>query len=273
MAKSIYYLRMHAMMGLPQISISTAGLSQTQPSTSSDPRAVIDFVHAQSVRAIVLDTMIAGFRARELSRSARRDLAASLRRRELDFTGLDLWIPPEHYIDPINAQRAIEAVSQACELSAELAALVGARSRPIVSVLLPSDLGQPERQSLSQSAQRVGALIADHQPDHQPDHTNTGIGVGIDPCLVLMNASSPGKAITQAGANLVSARLCDVNAMGRCAVGSTGSKLDLKGYAGALVVASLQAPQDWVTLDLRQLPDPVQAIEHARHAWADAGTL
>jgi len=255
------------MLGLPEISISTAGLIVSQ----SAPKAAIDQIHTHGVRGIALDASVPDFRPRELTRSARRDLAASLRRRELEFTGLDLWIPPEHFSNPINAHRAIEAVAQAAEMSAELATLVAGRSRPIVSVLLPTDLGEPERLAIGASAQRVGALIADHQTEQAEQIA--GIGIGIDPVLILMNGHSPGKAVTHASTQLAAARLCDVNAMGRCVVGSQGAKLDLKGYAGALIVASQASAQEWITLDLRQLPDPAQAIERSTQAWTDAGTL
>jgi len=254
------------MFGLPEISISTTGL----PTGSSDPRAAIDLVASQAARGIAIDAMISGMRPRELTRSARRDIAASLRRRELEFTGLDLWIPQDHFTDPINAQRAIEATQQACEMSVEIASLVGSRSKPIVSIVLPIDLGEIERIAIGAHAQRVGATIADHQViDHESFTPTPGVGIGIDPTMILMTGNSAGKAITQAGSQLVAARLSDSSAMGRCVVGAPGSQLDLKGYAGALIVAS----QDWVTLDLRQLPEPIEAIARSRQAWVDAGTL
>lgn len=263
MAESYYYLRMHSMLGLPEISISTAGFI----GIDGAPKAAIDQVHALGVRGIAIDASVPGIRARELTRSARRDLAASLRRRELEFTGLDLWIPPEHFTDPINAHRAIEAVAQAAEMSIELATLVGGRSKPIVSVLFPENLNETDRLAIGANAQRVGAIIADHQTQ-QAEHV-AGIGIGIDPVLVLMNAQSPGKAVTQAGTDLKSVRLSDLSAMGRCVVGSQGGKLDVRGYAGALIVAS----QEWITLDVREMPDPKVAVECARQAWLEAASL
>lgn len=253
------------MFGLPQISVSAAGIA-TQ---SSDPRSTIELIETMGVRGITLDATTPSLRPREFSRSARRDLASFLRRCELEFTGLDLWIPPEHFADPLHAQRAIDAVSNACEMSAELASLLSGTSKPIVSVVLPSELSQTDRRALGDSAQRVGATIADHQVVEQPTNPTPGIAIGVDPVMVLMSGKSAGKAITHAGSQLVSARLCDVNAMGRCVVGSPGSKLDLTGYIGALIVAS----QDWITLDLRQLPDPLIASQRAIEAWTNAGKI
>ncbi len=251
------------MLGLPEFSISTAGYITPMGS----PRSVIEAIRVLGVRGIALDAAAPDFRPRELSRSARRDLAASLRRRELEFTGLDLWIPPEHFSDAIYAHRAIEAVSQAAEMSTELATLVGGRSKPVVSVVLPMEMNQTEREAIGDHAQRVGAIIADHQPG-QANHP-AGIGIGIDPAMVLMAGSSPGKAVTHAGKDLASVRLSDLSAMGRCMVGAQGSKLDVQGYAGALIVAG----QQWIVLDVRELPDPSAAADHGRRAWAQAGMI
>jgi hypothetical protein len=254
------------MLGLPEISISTAGYLAQSPS----PKAAIDEIHALGVRGITLDASAPDFRPRGLSRSARRDLAASLRRRELEFTGLDLWIPPEHFTDPTNAHRAIDALNQAAEMSSELATLVAGRSKPIVSVVLATEMNPTERAAIGANAQRVGAIIADHQPE-PPESSNhpAGIGIGIDPTMILMTGNSPGKAVTHAGKDLASVRLSDLSAMGRCVVGAPGSKLDLRSYAGALIVAG----QSWITLDLRELPEPRVAAEHARQAWADAAAI
>jgi hypothetical protein len=96
-----------------------------------------------------------------------------------------------------------------------------------------------------------------------------GIGIGIDPVFYLTDGQSPAKAITRAGTNLASARLCDTNAMGRCPINGPGAKLDLTGYAGALIVSG----QDWVTLDVRGLDDAMIGARKGIDAWRDAGTL
>ncbi len=248
------------MFDLPEISISTAGFQSEDRST----RSMISQIHSMRSRGIALDGSAPDCLARELTRSARRDLASTLRRNELDLTGLDLWIPPEHFVDQSTVQRAMDALNQAAELSSELAQLVGGRSRPIVSVILPKELPAIERSSIGSSAQRVGALIVDHQPEIE--NPIPGIRIGIDPSMILLDGRSPGKAITQAGPDLGAVRLNDMNAMGRCAIGAPGSKLDLKGFAGALLVSG----QEWITLDVREIPDPQLACQKAQHAWVQA---
>lgn len=254
------------MFGLPEIAISAAGF--TMPSGSSS-RATIDTIASLGVRGIALDGTATGMRARELTRSARRDIAAILRRSELEFAGVDLWIPPEHFTTPATAQRAMDATGQALELAGELAPLVGARSRAIVSVVLPSELSDESRQTLSAFAQQHGSVLADHAIQTEATSVHAGIAIGIDPVYYLMDGQSPAKALTRAGAQLASARLCDSSAMGRCVLGASGSKLDLTGYAGAMIVSG----QEWVTLDLRGLDDPIRATTQSINSWRDAGTI
>ncbi len=254
------------MFGLPEISVSAYGFSTP---ANPHPRAAIDAIANLGVRGITLDAARSGLRPRELGRSARRDLASLLRRVELEFTGLDLWVPPEHFNSASQSQRAIDAVGQALELAGELAPLVGGRSQAVVSVLLPTDLSADARSTLGAMAQRHGATLADHALIADGQTPTAGIGVGIDPVFYLTDGSSPAKAITRAGTNLASARLSDTTAMGRCVIGASGSKLDLTGYAGALIVSG----QDWVTLDVREMPEPGEAVAKSIEAWRDAGTL
>lgn len=254
------------MFGLPDISVSAAGFSMPP---GSPARATIDTIAALGVRGITLDATAPGLRPRELSRSGRRDIASVLRRNELELAGLDLWIPPEHFADPATSQRAIDAATQALEMASELAQLVGGRSRPVVSLVLPPELDSTARETLAAVAQRCGSTLADHAIMNEDANRPPGIGVGIDPVFYLTDGQSPAKAVTRAGDHLASARLCDTNAMGRCAVGSTGAKLDTTAYAGAMIVSG----QPWVTLDLRGLSDPTAASACAIAAWKDAGRL
>lgn len=239
-------------------------------------RERIDAIAALGVRGIALDAGAPGLRARELGRSARRDVASVLRRSELELGGLDLWIPPEHFTSPDTSERAIEAVGSALALAAELAGLVGGRSRALVSVELPADLDTGTRAVLGAEAQRCGAALADHAivPEDAPSGAEVKpvpgeVGIGIDPVAYLMAGRSAGKAVTRAGDRLASARLGDANAMGRCVLGAQGSKLDLRGYAGALIVSG----QPWVTLDARDLPEPDTAVRRGAEAWREAGTI
>ncbi|MEM7756072.1 MAG: hypothetical protein AAF297_10600, partial [Planctomycetota bacterium] len=88
-------------MNVPLPSVAVSALPALPAS-----KAAIGAVSAMGARAIQLDATRAGLRPRDLERSARRDLAATMRREELAFSGVDLWIPPHHFVDPDRADRA-----------------------------------------------------------------------------------------------------------------------------------------------------------------------
>ncbi|MEZ6163399.1 MAG: hypothetical protein R3B67_03075 [Phycisphaerales bacterium] len=75
------------MFGLPEIAVSTCGFDPS-------PRVTIETIATLGHRAVALDVTVPELRPRNLSRSARRDLAALLRKAELELAGLDLWIRP-----------------------------------------------------------------------------------------------------------------------------------------------------------------------------------
>jgi len=254
------------MIGLPEISISAAGFAMPGVFNA---RHAIEAVASLGVRGIALDATAPGVRPRELTRSARRDIASILRRLELELSGIDLWIPPAQFVDPAHSERAFDATVQALEMAHELVPLVGGRSRAVVSVVLPDDLPDTVRSTLSSVASHHGSTLADHAIMRDDTESFSGIGVGVDPVFYLTDGQSPAKAITRAGSKLVSARLCDTNAMGRCIVGGSGSKLDLMGYTGAMIVSG----QEWVTLDLRGLDHAINASRKGIEAWRNAGTI
>jgi len=102
----------------PKAALATLGLGVP------DPGAAIECASSLGIRAVSLDAAARGLRPRELSRSQRRGIAAALRRSGLDLAGLDLFIPPEHLVDPAHTSRAIGALESALTMSAEIAALL-----------------------------------------------------------------------------------------------------------------------------------------------------
>src|SRR5690606_31973157 len=96
---------LHLQLSVPvPIAISLAGLDQggAPPIVpwGAGARAAINWAAAAGWRAITLDATAPDTRSRALDNSARRDLASALRRAELAFAGLDLWIPAEHFTRP-----------------------------------------------------------------------------------------------------------------------------------------------------------------------------
>jgi len=203
-------------------------------------------------RSIQLDGAMRGLRARELDRSARRDLASVLRRVQLGFSGVDLWIPPEHFTDPRYMDRAVDAVNEAIELAAELARL-NTQPHAVVSIQLHPEVSPGVLEVLTASADRSGVLLADHQwPALKTWIPGGCAGIGIDPAAMFMSGeTAPIAAASRLGSGIISARLSDVTSAGRVAAGK--GRLDLLAYEIALSTASYSRP---LIVDLRAVAVP-----------------
>lgn len=254
----------------PTLSISIAGWSDRSAPKGDPPRARIEAVAAWGFRAVQLDAVLPGIRARDLDRSARRDLAALLRRQGLAFTGLDLFIPPVHFADPQRVDRALAAAASACELAADLARLAGNAHAGVVCTTLPEAIDPRTLDALGAAADRTGVALADlswppaSAVAERARPGGVGLGIGIDPAAVLMRGADPASAIAGLAVPVAAARLSDVSAVGRVVPGSPGGRLDVLGYAAALHTRGFAGA---VVADLRGLPDAAHAGELMLAAW------
>ncbi|MCC6322504.1 MAG: sugar phosphate isomerase/epimerase [Phycisphaerales bacterium] len=198
-----------------------------------------------------------------------------MRRADLDCSGLDLWIPPDHFTDPVHTDRAVAAVTGAIDLAAELAALTSSaivsttpgRSTGVVSLALPKDVRSDVLGLLTERALSRSVRIADHaRPMREAGDTDSdALGIGIDPAEVLSDGGDPVAETAKAGSRLVSARLTDVaragmRGGGRIAAGTPAGRLDVLAYLVALATAGYSRP---VVADLRGIPGQALAAEHA----------
>lgn len=227
------------------LSLAMIGLPDAPLRTRIERAASLGF------RAVQLNAADAESRPRDLSRSARRDLAALLRRHSITFSGMDLFIPPDHYADPAHADRAAEAVSAAMTASLELASL--ASGRAIVCITLPEEQAAAGVvAAMADRARMSGVWLAD--ASWPPAWTPAGIAICIDPAAILLakeQSISPAKALASSGAAVVCARLADLSAEGRVEPGT--GRLDLLSYlAAASACPSAGAP----VLDLRGVSNP-----------------
>lgn len=256
------------MLMRPPLCLALAGLSRDPAAPwSGGPRAVIHWAASQGFRFVQLDGADRGVRARDLDRSARRDLAALLRRQELLLSGLDLWIPPEHYIDPARSDRALEAMLGAIELAADLAGLVAGSPSPVVSTAFPEGLDAAMKSEIAARAELAGVRIADHSLQETVGEADDGaspLAIGIDPAAHLLAGRDPAAAAARAGVRLASARLSDAGSVGRVAVGAAGSRLDVLAYLAALSAVNHQRP---LVLDLRGIADQRAAVEAVSSSW------
>ncbi len=245
------------MLQPPSLSLALAPLAH-DPDFPPDPRLAIEWVASLGYRAVQLDAATKGFRPRELDRSARRDLASVLRRKELSLSGLDLFIPPDHFTDLAHIDRAVAAVRSTIELAAELAALIPG-AIPCVSLTLPADLADDARAELASCAARTGAQLADHFIQDQADTTFTApsahaLGVGIDPAALILRDIDPVNMVAITGERLFVARLTDAAHGARVVPDAPGSNLDQFAYAAALNVVGYLRP---IIVDLRNIANPV----------------
>ena len=264
----------------PALGVSLAGLSfATVP-------ALLQWAADAGFAALRFDAAAPGMRPRDLDRSARRDLAANLRRRQLRFAGLDLWIPPEHFADPAHADRAADAVAQAVDLASDLARLEPGDAVVCVSFPPRSGDADPAEQvltSLAHHADAAGVDLADFAVPSRPAHDH--LRLGLDPAALLLRGLDPAAEASRAGPRLASALLTEFDgvtrrvpdiaagfspvphslAIARPALPSQ-RRLDLPSYLVALATASYTRP---LVLDLRG----VAAQRPAAVAVARAGDV
>lgn len=266
------------MFQLPSLSISLSGLEPGDSGAGERPggvRRLIAWAKGAGFGAVQLDCAVREVRARELDRSARRDLAALLRRSELTLSGLDLWIPEQHFADASRVDRAVEAVVGAIGLAADLRSL-SAGPAGAVSVHLGTDVPDDAAGAMRRCADDRGVRIADHTwPARAGAVRGAGsdpgpLGVGIDPSLLLMSGADPAAEVSRLGEALVSARLTDAGPHGRVRPGSGEGRLDLLRYGVALATAGYGGH---VVLDMRGAPRPLAEAGAAARAWSEAAAV
>lgn len=207
-------------------------------------------VAAWGYRWLQLDGTVPTLRAREMDRSARRDLASVLRREGLMCSGIDLWIPPAHFAEAARADRAVEATVQGAEMLSELVRLGAARGA--LCVMLPATPAAGVEEALCAACERHGVDIADHRV---PLRGAAGvIGSGIDPGAAVMAGLDPAAQVLALTGPVKSARLSDVSGAGRVPYGT--GRVDTLAYEVALTTKGFTGA---VVVDLREVPDQAQA--------------
>lgn len=217
---------------------------------------------AQSIGAtgVVLNAATPGLRPRELDRSARRDLAATLRRHGLELSGVDLLVPPEHFTSAAHQDRAVSATLAAIELAGEIAGPGGR----VVCVTLAEKIAPDIAASIEQRASHHGVRVGDLSWRADVAPRGPSLGVAIDPAAVIMGGGEPSAESFRLGAGVVMRRLSDASSAGRVPVGS--GRLDVLAYAAACAVAG----QSRVVLDVRSVREPREGAAAGAKAWGDA---
>ncbi|HMN95528.1 MAG TPA: TIM barrel protein [Phycisphaerales bacterium] len=225
-----------------------APLAASLAGLDDPPRSAMERLAGLGARGVVLDAAREGVRPRDLDAVARRSIRSATRRMGLEITGIDLWIPPGHFLDPLRADRAVDATLAAIELAADL-------GRATINITLPAAPDEPtaagagvggdaaapsagERdrvlEAILRKADRFGVRIADHAIGATRSTGGVALtslagavsaeasaahGVGIDPVAWLARDIDPAEAIAHVatatgGARLAAARLCDLTRSG-----------------------------------------------------------
>lgn len=253
------------MLERPPLSLALAALRGATDATH--PRQHLEWAAASGFRSVTLDAATPGFRPRELDRSGRRDLAALLRRLELGLMGVDLWIPPTHFGDPVHAERAVEAAMAAIDLTADLAGLN--QGERVLSLSLPRDREEASAAigTIAGHADSRSVEIADHTWPPVDSGASDSIRVGLDPAVLLLAGDNPAKAAARTGDRLAVARLSDASDIGRVAPGGRDGRLNDLAYVIALDTAKYRRP---VVLDARGLASPDDAALRCLEWWSNA---
>lgn len=283
------------------LALALAGLRLAVPGglatvSAANAREAMELAASNRCRAIQWDGTAPGLRARELGRSARRDIAASLRRSGLAMSGCDVWIPPEHLLKSEHQHRAVEAIIGAAELLRELWGLCEHRGEPAVCLSIPADLPETVAAALLAGSQLHGVQLADARWPRTG--TRLSSSMCVDPAAVLLaggdvaaatmqldrfTPATPAPALAETtpggsgvrpgivatatpAAALACARLSDADTAGRVLVASRAGRLDVLAYRAALAAMNYVG---FVTVDLRGLGEVLgtPALLGAADAW------
>ncbi|MEX2670591.1 MAG: TIM barrel protein [Phycisphaeraceae bacterium] len=249
----------------PSLSVTLAPLVRL---SGSVPRAIGEAADA-GFHSVQLSAATPGIRPRELGKRARRDVLALLARRGLALGGIDLMIPHKDWLSGSTQDRAMTAATAAIELAADWGKVPLAMTLPVER--LPEEI----QRELLTAADAHGVLLAIHaehdvkalqawlEREDQPV-----LAAAIDPAALLAKGDDPADVAISLARWVRVAKLDDYSNVstlgsgGRCALGQ--GELDLDHYRAALATCSkLRA----MVLDLRDLEDVRQAMDHAQQVW------
>lgn len=238
--------------------------------TGQSLRQVLHRLANYQFDAIQLDATLSGLRPRDLDHRARQDVLALLNRSNLRLSGMDLFIPRDHYLATEHLDRAMQATLASIELAADF-------GRIPLSIALPiQQMADDTKTALIESAEGHSVRLAVHAEDQldeliawveQVDLPT--VGCGLDPAAILSKAADPAALVHRIGRRLSVARLSDASSRDaiRCPIGQ--GDLDVSTYRIAVDLAAHRTGP--VVLDLRGHEDPLNTALDSRLAWDDAG--
>lgn len=224
-------------------------------------RGALEWISQSGYRGVQLSAIEPGLRPRELSLSARRDLAATLRRLELTCAGIDLFLPPSHLTDPQHVSRALDAI----EAALEFAAVLGR-----AGVTIPLGVEEPceIRAAIAATASRLGVSV------HLPVlHAKEASGLvapfqaSVDCASVLGAGVAPEELVGILGSRLGSVRVVDLwrSGLRGAILEPRESRLDALALRIALETSGFR---QLAVVDARQWTTPRRGLEQVLERWS-----
>ena len=237
----------------------SAKLSTTLAPLGNDPRSGLQQLARLGLRHVQLSATQRETRPRELSQSARRDLLATMRRLELSCSGIDLWIPPDHFIEQAHQQRAVETALATIELALFFDHVPVSLRFPKINIAENAAC-----ESVIEKALHCDVPLADHGVELSGTLSgDPRTGVGIDPAAILSQGDDPAALILAHASRIASIRVCDLSETGmRLPLGSREGRLDVNGFKAAADVVDYERP---IVIDARQWEQPLGGIEQTMH--------
>lgn len=231
------------------LACSMRGLAGHVHAPANSARGLLDWFSGAGARAVVLDAVHPEIRPRDLGRSARRDLAAAIRRSELEWKGVDVFVPTAHLASREHSDRAVAAIVGAIELASELSTLqIG--SGAVVTFDLPDEPADGVVREIASAADRLGVSVACLKDGH------AGLGRAVDL-----------DALAEAGVDAVGAVASAATAQVRWGGPRVERRIDLLSVIGAMAVRTEPCA---AVLDLSKSIEPKRTIGAALAAWAQA---
>lgn len=252
---------------LAQIAQDLPPLAATIAPIKLAPAEAIEFVASLGYRAVQLSATQAGMRPRELDGSSRRGIAQRLRQLGMVAGGVDLWIPPAHFSDPAQVDRAIDAVVGAIGLAQSLGKCPVSTLLPASDACTATMLSQV-RQEIIRVAMQHGVQVADHGIDAVTSKGESGesLAIGIDPPTLIAASVDVCSTIAGAASRLRAFRVVDLLRSGsRGPISEPGdARLEVLPIAAALAVADFKGS---LVADARQWADPDGGLTATLARW------
>ena len=243
----------------PRPRLSATVMPLTSGANAMPLREAFAWLSSAGYSAVQLSATDPLTRPRELSRSARSDLASALTRSELVCSGVDFFIPPAHFLDSAQLTRAMESLLAAVEFAAQLCRV------PVVAAI-PVETATDVVAEIAATAAKLGSAVLIPVASADSALIPAGLGACLDCAAALGLGQEPHAVVATLGNRLGGVRVVDLLRSGmRGPIHEPReSRLDAMALRAVLDVASFRGIP---VMDARQWPDPRAGLARSIERW------